>query len=151
VSKPDTVENFPMKVKTYCRPCGAAKNAEWRTANPERARASVQRWIATHKEQYAEVSATWRSKHREEACRRSRAWRLQRVGLTEEKLAALTTAQEGRCKLCRRQKKTLVVKVRGTTRCLLCRSCVLRLPLIEKIGLERVVAYIVKHEGRHAA
>lgn len=76
---------FALSRPTECRPCGSARQAEWRDNNLERAREAQRQWVKTNQEHIKEYRRRYREKRwqdlsfREAEKLRAQLWREKRV------------------------------------------------------------------------
>lgn len=113
----DCKEVLSGKHPTICKPCMARRSREWRTANPERARAAVTKYQKANKER---LVANRRRPHVKNT-----------YGITVDQFDEILSKQGGCCAICRTDKPNGPGKhffvdhnhITGRVRGLLCANC----------------------------
>lgn len=135
-----------------CKSCHNTKMVEWQRNNPEKVKASKDRWRAKPESRSKELVATrrWQKEHPE-------AYKLQRLkqslkfyGLSLEQYEDLYKKQDGLCAICKTHKDRLHVDHNHDTkvvRSLLCSNCNTGLGLFKESSelLSIANAYLKAH------
>lgn len=144
-----------------CKDCKRADNNAWRKANPDKKKAQRARNYQKHRESILARQKEQRSG--DDSRRYMRAYRKKwnlanRYGITVADLEALTLRQDGKCGVCDKRKKRMVVDhdhKTGFVRGLLCVSCNVGLGLLgdTRSGLMRALKYLkqAKHEHNNTS
>lgn len=110
-----------------CKPCVLAANAAWRRANKGKVADSKRRYVMRNRDAIRTHQKAYMASHKVEAAEYRRRWNLaKRYGITLEQYADMWTRQGGRCGVCRRDHRRMVVDhdhATGVVRGILCVRC----------------------------
>lgn len=110
-----------------CKPCVNAKNNAWRNANKGKVAECKRRYAMRNREAIRKHQREYMAAHKVEAAEYRRRWNLaKRYGITLEQYAAMWERQSGRCGVCRREHRRMVVDHdhdTGIVRGILCHRC----------------------------
>lgn len=96
----------------YCKPCKSAVDKKWRTASPERVLEGNKRakaWREANPERYKEQIKKWKKENPDKKWlldKRSQLWTHYR--LTIEQYQKMFDSQDGKCYICKEEKKLVV-------------------------------------------
>lgn len=142
----------------YCKSCKSLIDKEWINGNPEAIEKRKKRskdWQKNNPEKYRKSIQNWRkdnSEQKNSLDRKSHLWT--HYKLTPEDLSAMYLEQDGKCKICNRNKKLVVdhdhaccpgkISCGDCVRSLLCFRCnsLLGLAQDNKSLLESAIAYL---------
>lgn len=150
-SKPIT-EFYPKMGR--CKNCHNLKMKEWRQANPDKARAAVDRYQNKPEKKIllAAAAKRWRNDNRERYQTTKLKNDLKKYGLTLENYQHLVEAQDGRCAICGNQPKRLHIDhdhASNVVRSLLCHHCNTAIGLFKESPevLEKAIKYLAQHSS----
>lgn len=112
-----------------CKLCHRQVCYNWRDRNPEKIKASMDKWRAKpgSREKQVQASTRWQAEHPEQAKRIRLRGQLKQYGLTIEQFEEIEQLQQGRCAICSKvPSRRLDVDHNHTTgvvRQLLCANC----------------------------
>ena len=143
-----TAEFHPNKIvkdgfDSYCKTCRNTMNRKWRQENPEKTRASDERY---------RKSARGKASQR----RYSRLTTLRKYGLTPDDYNRMFTEQNGYCAICKRHQSEFEISLvvdhndeTGVVRELLCGSCNAGIGMLQhdEEFLRNAIVYLRKHNG----
>lgn len=140
------ISNFRLQrngyYDTWCRPCCAKWQSNWRKTHREQHNAAKKRYKERHPE-YAQKcidrAKRWYEQNREHVKQRSRAWRLKdEFGITASEYDELLQKQNGVCAICRKENNRKGQRLHvdhehtlGKVRGLLCNNCNLGLGYLQ--------------------